>query len=200
MRSTAGLDGGDLARLLEVADVEDADAAEPLGAHRCLDALGAAVNPAARLLDGHEHQVAVDGQVALPARTRHRDAQLRLPRILDVVEVETVEVAEIEVRPFERQIGIREVQTEPAGRIAERFGLREMADELQVERGDARVVDPGLQADARIGWRFRRSRLLWRRGGRLLSLGDREERRDEHAPAQSEPHQAHCCGLCPSHD
>ena len=54
-------------------------------------ALRPAVHPPARLLDRHEQQVVVDGEIALAARTRHRHVQLRLARILDVVEVEAVE-------------------------------------------------------------------------------------------------------------
>jgi hypothetical protein len=61
---------------VEVADVEDAHAAEALGVHGTLRALHAAVDAAARLLHRHEEQVAVHRHVALPAGADERRAQL----------------------------------------------------------------------------------------------------------------------------
>ncbi len=79
VRAAAGLHRRYLARLVEVGDVEDAHAAEALGAHGVVHALPAAVHPPARLLHRHEQQVAVDGHVALPAgaRVRSRAASAR---------------------------------------------------------------------------------------------------------------------------
>ena len=59
VRSAAGLDGGDLLGILQIADVEDAYAAEAGLADGILDAADAAIEAAARLLDRHEQQVAV---------------------------------------------------------------------------------------------------------------------------------------------
>ena len=66
--------------------------------------------PAARLLDRHDQQVAVDRDVALPARADHRGDEARVLRILDVVGIEAVEVAGEEVLALERQVGVGEVQ------------------------------------------------------------------------------------------
>ena len=79
-----------------------------------VDALRAAVDAAARLLDRHEEQVAVDRHVALPAGADDRGEQPRLLRRLDVVGVEAVEVAEEHVGAAERHVGVGEVQ--PAAR------------------------------------------------------------------------------------
>jgi hypothetical protein len=113
VRTPAGLHRGDLPRLADVADVEDADAAESFLADRLGDALEAAVDTAAGLLDRHEQQVAVDRDVALATGTDHRGQQLRLARILDVVGVEAVEVADPHVGAGKCDVGVGEV--EPAG-------------------------------------------------------------------------------------
>ena len=75
-----------------------------------MHALRAAVEAAARLLDRHEQQVAVDRHVALSAGTDDRREQLRLLRRLDVVGVEAVEVADEDERAAEREIGVGEIQ------------------------------------------------------------------------------------------
>jgi hypothetical protein len=67
VRAAAGLYRGHLARARDVADVEDAHAAEARGARRFGHGLGAAVDAPARLLDRQEEQVAHDRHVALPA-------------------------------------------------------------------------------------------------------------------------------------
>ena len=124
VRSAARLDGGDLLRLADVADVEDADAAEPRRARRLGHPLRAAVDAAARLLDRHEEQVAVDRHVPLPAGAHHRGEKPRLLRRLDVVGIEAVEVADEHVGAAERDIRVGEVQA-AAGRrrrLESRFG------------------------------------------------------------------------------
>ena len=97
-------------RLAQIADVEDADAAEALGADRRGHALHAAVDAAAVLLDRHEQQVAVHRDVALPAGADDRGEQLRVLAALDVVGVEAVEVAEEHVGAAEREVRVGEVQ------------------------------------------------------------------------------------------
>jgi hypothetical protein len=57
VRAAAGLDGGDLARGVQVADVEDADAAEALGVDVAGGGGRAAVEAGAVLFDRHEEQV-----------------------------------------------------------------------------------------------------------------------------------------------
>jgi hypothetical protein len=110
MGSAARLHGADLPRVAEVADVEDADAAETLLARRRADALQAAIQPAARLLDRHDQQIAGDRDVALPARTDDRAHELGRTPAADVVDVEAVIVAGDEHLAGEHEIGIGEVQ------------------------------------------------------------------------------------------
>ena len=89
-------------------------------------ALRAAIDAAARLLDRHEQQVAVDRDVALAARADDRREQPRALRALNVVGVEAVEVAHEQVRAAEREIGVGEVESAGArrrGRVR-RVGLR----------------------------------------------------------------------------
>ena len=124
VRPAARLDGGDLLRFADVRDVEDANAAEPFGVHRRLDAGVAAVDAASRLLDRHEQQVSVDRDVTLAAGTHHRGHQLRLARILDGVGVETVEIAGEEPIARERDVRVGEVQAKgaaPTGRWRRRW-------------------------------------------------------------------------------
>src|SRR5262245_49667648 len=94
MRAPAGLHCRHLSRLSHVGDVEDSDSPEPLGAHRVLHALRATVESAARLLDRHKEQVAMDGNVALAAGTNDGREQSRTPAALDVVRIEAVIIAE----------------------------------------------------------------------------------------------------------
>src|SRR5262245_31326210 len=111
MRSAARLNGGYLPGLADIGDVEDADAAEPFGTDWRCHSLGAAIDTAACLLDRHDEQVAVNRDVALTAGAHHRRNQTRLPGVLDVVAVETVEVSHDEVITLERQVGVREAET-----------------------------------------------------------------------------------------
>ena len=121
MRSPARLNGGDLPRLPHVADVEDPHRRGNRSALTgCLDALRSAVDAAARLLDRHDQQVAVDGHVALAARADDRRDEPRLARVLDVIGVEPVEVTDEEVLPLEREIGVGEVQRRSAAAAASR--------------------------------------------------------------------------------
>src|SRR5690606_26554918 len=68
VRTTAGLDVGDINRVADVADVEDPDPAESIVADRLLDTLRAAVEPSAQTFTRHEHQILVDRDVALRSR------------------------------------------------------------------------------------------------------------------------------------
>jgi hypothetical protein len=107
MRPAAGLHRGDLLRLSQRADIEDADAAETLRAGGRGHAAGATVDASEPLLDAHEEQVAVDGDVALPAGAHHRRLEARPLRVLDVVDVDPVIVADPEIVLAERQVGVR---------------------------------------------------------------------------------------------
>src|SRR2546425_4448797 len=151
MRSAAGLHRGNLLRLSEVADVEDADAAETLRADWRRDALRPAIDSTESLLHGHEEQVAVDGHVALPPGTHDRHFETRFAYVLDVVRVEPVVVAEPEIVPLKREIGVREAQEE------RRLSRRPRAQErhgclIRIVHGSRGI---SFRRDGVAGWRFR---------------------------------------------
>ena len=101
MRAAAGLDGADLLRILDVGNIEDSHAAKTFrgcGAacaafsvfflmagrrrwRRWREALRAAIQAAVRHLDGHKQQVAIDGDIALPARAYQRSNQRGFRRV-----------------------------------------------------------------------------------------------------------------------
>src|SRR5688572_24557578 len=101
MRTTARLDCGDLFRTAYVRDVEDPHPTEPVFAcrrgrrlpFRDWNALLAAVEPAVRHLNGHEHQVLVYRHITLPARANDRSKQTRFFRVRDVVDIHPVKIA-----------------------------------------------------------------------------------------------------------
>ena len=184
VRAAAGLHRRDLLRILQVGDVEDADAAEALVADRRHHALQAAVEPAAGLFDRHEQQVAPRRDVALSAGADHRRDQLRLVGALDVVGVEAVVVADDDVAAAEREVrvgvaradsgsaaGAARLPAAAAGRrraerlvrIEEAFGLRQVRHQLHVPRGlgGLRARAARLEVGARIG--RRRPRQVGRR-------------------------------------
>ncbi len=121
VRATTGLHGRHLSGSPHVADVEDADPAKALLAHRSLDTAHATVETPARLLHRHEQQIAVHRHVTLPARADHRRQQRGLRRVGDVVDVEAAEVADEQVVSAEREVGVGEVQ--PTPRLGRRLRL-----------------------------------------------------------------------------
>ena len=124
VRAAAALHGGDLLGIREVADVEDADAAEPVRdweaeadvaaaparlpgqrapgggrrrrhiTGRQRDSLRAAVEASIGRLRRHEQQMAVHRYVSLTAGADQRSPQLDLRRVVDVVEIDAVVVAD----------------------------------------------------------------------------------------------------------
>src|SRR5262249_281010 len=105
----ARLNGSHLLRLPNVGDIENPNAAKTLATDGRLHALSSAVDPTARLFDGHEQQLAVDGDVALPARTYDGDQHPHFFRNFDTVSIESVETPHDEVIPRKRQIRVCEV-------------------------------------------------------------------------------------------
>ena len=88
VRTAAGLHRGHLLRMVEVADVEDANATQALGAHGVGHRLGAAVEPAVRGFGGDEQEVAVHRGIALPALACKGEPQLGRARVGDVEDLE----------------------------------------------------------------------------------------------------------------
>ena len=153
MRAAARLHRRDLDGQSDVRDVEDADAAE---AQRIAgrDARGAAVGASPCLLGGHEQQVPVHRDLALATRTDNCCADLRVGGIGDVVDLETVEIADERVVALERQVGVDEGEAAGVCRVGEAVGLGAMREQLEAVRGDAGVIEAGRKADPRIGGRF----------------------------------------------
>jgi hypothetical protein len=125
VRSTARLHLPDLHRALGIADVEDADAAEALGADILGDALPPAIDPRRILLDGHDQELADDRHVALAARADHGRGQARLAAGVEPVEVEAVIAAGRHQVAGKGHVGIGEAQLRGAlakARAARRVG------------------------------------------------------------------------------
>ena len=147
--TATALHGGNLLRIADVGDIEDANAAEAVragGRQRAgptrgrstgsggsggwrrrrrnvaggqRDALRTAVRASVQGLGGHEHQMAVNRHVALATRAQQGRAQLRARRTVDVVGVDAVVIADEEMVAAESEIGIR-----GAVLIAGRLGRR----------------------------------------------------------------------------
>ena len=115
VRAAAGLHRRDLLRLLEVGDVEDADAAEALGAHRRLrrPAMPQSMRPRVCSTDMNSRLPWTETSPWPPGQTIEASS-LRPARVLDVVGVEPVEVAEEHVRAAEREVGVGEVEAAAA--------------------------------------------------------------------------------------
>ena len=133
---------------LHVRDVEDADAAHAILAHRIGHAAEAAVGAAAVRFRRHEQQVLVDRDVVLRRRAVVALRQRRLFGVRDVEDVEAVVVALDRVLAGEGQVRVRRAE-----RLVAR---RRRRNHVHVPRCLAGVPPAGLQADARIGRRHRR--------------------------------------------
>ncbi len=150
VRSAARLHRGDLFRMIDVRDVEDAHAAESLLAHRVQHAPAAAVDAAARLLDGEEEQVSIECRVALSARADERAAQPRVVRVRDVPDLKSVESALDDDVPLEGEVAVQEAEVAGVRRIVEALRLLAAAEQLHAARGLLGIPPAGAQADARI--------------------------------------------------
>ena len=150
MRSAAGLHPGDLNGGVEVRDVEDPDALEP----RPDRGIRAAVDAATRLLHGHEQQVPVDRDLALAARADDGGAKRRVGGIGDVVDLEPVEVSDEREAPLEREVGVDEAEGSGIVRVGESGRLVAVSEKLEAGGGNARVVKPRTQTDARVSRRW----------------------------------------------
>src|SRR3546814_2013093 len=109
VRAAAGLDLADLDRTRRIADVEDAQAPEPLWARILGYTPKAAIDPAAGLLDRHDEDVAGDRHVPLSARADDRADQAGLVPPT-AVEVEAVIIAEREQVAGKGHVGIGEIE------------------------------------------------------------------------------------------
>ena len=135
--------------------------------------------------------MAIDRDIALSARADHGSPQLDLARVVDVVEIDAVVVADKQVVAAEGQIGIggavldgrrpapRPLPRQGAGGGARRRGahhiagsearrLRQSGNPLQAERRFAGVVQSAFESHARIVAPAPRIGIDLGRGGRGL--------------------------------
>ena len=178
VRAAAGLHVGDVARMRDVGDVIDADAAQPVLADRLVHPLGAAVEPRAQILARDEEEVLVGGDVALRRGAVEARVDLRRGGVRDVPHLIAAEAALYDVVARER-----EIRVDPADELLGGPGLREHA---QVPDRLARVPQAGLEADARIGagrGRRRGAGCARRRDGGLGTGAERRERGDRERAA-----------------
>src|SRR6185437_7546020 len=106
VRPAAGLHIGDVLRVVDVADVEDANAAQALLADRVLHALAAAIEASAGCFARNEEEVLVDGNVALRSWAVVRRLERHLGRVLDIPYLEAVVATLNCVWTDEREVGI----------------------------------------------------------------------------------------------
>ena len=106
VRTAAGLHVREVLRIVDVGDVEDAETADAILAHRLARRLRAAVETRRRRLGRHEEQILVDRNVALRRRAELADAKARRGGIRDVPDLEAVVVALDDVRAVEAEVGV----------------------------------------------------------------------------------------------
>ena len=152
--AAAGLDGGHLHGVADVADVEDPDALEAGADGR----VGSTIDASPTLLDRHEQQVAVRRQVALSTGADDRRLERRIRRVGDVVDVEAVEASGEGVVAVERQVGVEEAEVARIGRVEETGGAVLVPEQLHVAAGRLGVEPAGAEADPRIALRQHRGR------------------------------------------
>ena len=210
MRAAAGLHGRHLLRIPDVGNVKDSHTAKTFGLRGgqamlfFLNLLGrwrrlrrkslrAAIQPSIRHFHGHEHQVFVDGDIALAAGADHRSHQRSFGRIADVENIHAIEIAHEQMIAFKGHVGVRKSQLRDH-QLYRFWNLRDVADAhlldhlqhlgiigvvhaqlkrvrllhqqkmLDAHRGFARVVKARRQLVARVGdIRSRHSRRQHRR-------------------------------------
>ena len=145
VRPATRLHIGEVLRVVDVGDVEDAKSTDAVAAHDLARRVLAAVEPRRWRLGGDEEQVVVHGHVALRRRAERGIAQLGRGRVGDVPDLEAVVVALDHVCPVECEVGVRD-----PGEALRRRRVRDLA---QVPDRLARVLESGFEADARIGRR-----------------------------------------------
>ena len=143
VRATAGLHVADVARVLDVGDVEDADAAKAISADRRLHPLSAAVEAAGESFAGNEEEVLVHGDVALRGGADVGRHEGRTGRVGDVPHLVPVVAALEDERPLEGQVRV--------GDADELRGGGRCGDHAHVPGRFARIHEAGLESDARVG-------------------------------------------------
>ena len=150
VRAAAGLYSRDVLRIGDVADVDDANSARPLVAHRIHHALETAIDAAIRCLGRNEEKIAIHRDVALRPGADVRRLQCGFIRVRDIPHLPAAVVALEDVIPGEREIGVH--QPPIAGRtlIQEVFRRTRHRHGAEVPYRLAGVEPTGREADARV--------------------------------------------------
>ena len=176
VRSAAGLHVADALRITDVADVEDADPAQPVPADGVLYSLRSAVESRTEVLAGDEQQIPVHRDVALRCRTHVRRFEHGLTGIRDVPDLVAAEAPLNRVVAGEGKIGV-----DPGGEL---LGGPRLRQHPQIPDCLGGVVRSGTESDTRIRSRWRK-RHIHRRSRRSLRLESRSgERRGENHHGQ----------------
>src|SRR5438552_15831286 len=150
MRAAAGLYVREDARVIEIADVDHAHAAEALRTGVLAHALRATIDTSISRLAREKEQVLVDGHVILLLRARLRGHKGRARGVGHVPDREPLEVALNDVMPCECQVRVHVVEV--ARRCGnELWGRPARRDQAQVPCGLGGIPQAGAEADARIG-------------------------------------------------
>ena len=183
VRSTAGLNILHLLGVRRIADVIDAHAHHAVGADLVRHTLRAAIRPVACAFRRHEEEIPPHRRIALSRAAHFHRGQRRLRRVRHVPDLEPAEVSLIHIWRLEGEIRVRKGQPTRATVAIELGRLRRGRDKLQSFDRRSRIIQAGLEADARIrcGCRLRSSR----RGDRLHTL--RCERTRQHHRSGSHP-------------
>src|ERR1700674_4987368 len=136
--------------MVEVADVEDADAAKTLGANGIRHSLRAAVQTPTRLLYRKEQQIPVNGGIALTTGAHERCAESRAFRIGNVPDLEAVESALERQVPFERKVAVQEREIAQILGVPEVLRPRGVPDQLQIAGDLGRIAIAGAESDPRV--------------------------------------------------
>jgi len=119
VRSAAGLNVADVLRIVDVADVEDANSTQPILADRVLYATGAAVDPGGEIFARDEQEILVDRDIALRGRAEVRRLERRLAGIRDIPDLITAEASLNDVVAEEGQVGVDALANFSDGLVSE---------------------------------------------------------------------------------
>ncbi len=108
VRAAAGLYVADVFRIADVADIEDAETAEPVLADSVWDTLRPTVEARAQTLTRDEEEVPIDRNVALRCRAEVRRLERRRTRVGDIPHLIAVVIALDRVGTRECQVGVHD--------------------------------------------------------------------------------------------
>src|SRR5262245_25574650 len=136
--------------MVEIADIENAYTAKPLGADGVGHAVPPAVQPPAGFLNRNEEEVVINRWVALAAGTDERRVEDRLLRVRDVPHLKAVVVALKDVVTLEGHVRVDELVLPRSRRVVEARHDGLVDHELQILDRGSGVVVAGLEPYSRV--------------------------------------------------